>query len=209
MRVCLTYDAVIESISGGNIMTTKNSTYVMAALAAALGASTVFAQTTPKPIIYPAKGQTQAQQDKDTMECGAWATKQTGYDPVQAARDAQAAADKAAADQAAAAQKAQGQAGQVGGERAGGAVKGAAAGAAIGAISGDAGKGAAIGATAGVMSGGAKQRGKKQAIAGQEQAATQQAQQTQAAAQQASAAKLADYTRASNACMEGRGYTIK
>jgi OmpA family protein len=181
-----------------------------AVLAALLGAATVFAQAPPaKPMIYPAKGQTAAQQEKDTMECGAWATKQTGYDPVQAAHDAQAAAQKSQADQAAAAQNAQAQANQVGGERAGGAVKGAAAGAVVGAVTGDAGQGAAVGAAAGVVAGGARQRGKKRAIAEQQQAATQQAQQTQAAAQKASADKLAEYTRASNACMEGRGYTIK
>jgi hypothetical protein len=191
-------------------MKTNNSIFAAAVVAALFGASTILAQAPPaKPIIYPAKGQTAAQQDKDTMECGAWATKQTGYDPVQAAHDAQAAADKAQADQAAAAQNAQAQAGQVGGERARGAVRGAAAGAAVGAIAGDAGQGAAIGAAAGVVGGGAKQRGKKKAIAGEQEAATQQAQQTQAAAQKASADKLAEYTRASNACMEGRGYTIK
>jgi hypothetical protein len=190
-------------------MTTKNSVHAAVAIAALIGASTVLAQAPAKPIIYPAKGQTVAQQEKDTMECGAWATKQTGYDPVQAAHDAQAAAQKSQADQQAAAQNAQAQAGQVGGERAGGAVKGAAAGAVVGAVAGDAGKGAAIGATTGVIAGGARQRGKKKAIAGQQEAATQQAQQTEAAAQKASADKLAEYTRASNACMEGRGYTIK
>ena len=190
-------------------MITRNAIHTAAALALLFGASTAFAQTAPKPIIYPAKGQTAAQQEKDTMECGSWATKQTGYDPVQAARDAQAAAQQAQAGQQAAAQNAQAQAGQVGGERAGGAVRGAAAGAIVGAVAGDAGKGAAIGATTGVLAGGARQRGKKRAIAGEQQAATQQAQQTQAAQQQASADKLAEYTRASNACLEGRGYTIK
>jgi hypothetical protein len=190
-------------------MNIKNSVSVAAAGVILFGASSVFAQAPAKPIIYPAKGQSASQQEKDVMECGTWATKQTGYDPVQAARDADAAAQKAAQDQAAAAQKAQGQASTVGGERAGGAVKGAAAGAVVGAVAGDAGKGAAIGATTGVLAGGARQRGKKQAIAGEQQAATQQAQQTQAAQQKAASDKLAEYTRASNACLEGRGYTIK
>src|SRR5260370_34218937 len=31
--------------------------------------------------IYPAKGQSQAQQDKDRYECHAWAVQQTGVDP--------------------------------------------------------------------------------------------------------------------------------
>ena len=191
-------------------MSRRNSISVGAVLAALIGASTVMAQApAAKPIIYPAKGQTAAQQEKDTMECQAWATKQTGYDPVQAAHDAQAAAAQSQAQQQAAAQNAQAQANQVGGERARGAVRGAAAGAAVGAITGDAGDGAAVGAAAGVVAGGARQRGKKKAVAEQQQAATQQAQQAEAAAQKAAADKLAEYTRASNACMEGRGYTIK
>ena len=31
--------------------------------------------------VYPAKGQSQAQQDKDRYECHTWAVQQTGYDP--------------------------------------------------------------------------------------------------------------------------------
>jgi hypothetical protein len=31
--------------------------------------------------IYPAKGQNQAQQDKDRYECHSWAVQQTGFDP--------------------------------------------------------------------------------------------------------------------------------
>src|SRR5713101_1810338 len=31
--------------------------------------------------IYPAKGQSQAQQDKDRYECHSWAVQQTGFDP--------------------------------------------------------------------------------------------------------------------------------
>src|SRR5512135_1450668 len=34
--------------------------------------------------IYPAKGQSQAQQDKDRYECYSWAVKQTGFDPSRA-----------------------------------------------------------------------------------------------------------------------------
>ena len=32
--------------------------------------------------IYPTKGQSAAQQDKDKWECRAWATNQTGFDPA-------------------------------------------------------------------------------------------------------------------------------
>jgi len=34
-------------------------------------------------IIYPAKGQSQEQLDKDKYECYSWAKKQTGFDPMQ------------------------------------------------------------------------------------------------------------------------------
>jgi hypothetical protein len=33
---------------------------------------------------YPAKGQSQAQQDRDRYECHSWAVKQTGFDPSRA-----------------------------------------------------------------------------------------------------------------------------
>src|SRR5215475_3984614 len=34
--------------------------------------------------IYPTKGQSQEQQDKDRYECHAWAVQQTGFDPSKA-----------------------------------------------------------------------------------------------------------------------------
>jgi hypothetical protein len=180
---------------------------------AALGlATSVFAQApapAANPIIYPAKGQSDTQMTKDKSECATWATKQTGFDPVAELQKQQAQAQATQQQQAAANDKAQQQAAGVGGERAGGAVKGAAAGAVVGAVTGDAGQGAAVGAAAGVMAGGARQRGKKKAIAAEQQAATQATQQQAADAQAASNQKLADYNRAVNACLEGRGYTIK
>ncbi len=188
---------------------------IIVAIIAGLGLSAVaLAQAPPpaapaKPIIYPAKGQTAEQQAKDKTECESWATKQTGFDPVAELQKQQAQAQATAQQQQAANEKSAAQAQNVGGERAGGAVKGAAAGAAIGAITGDAGQGAAVGAAAGVMAGGARQRGKKKAIAAENQAAQEQAQQQAAAAQATSNQKLADYQRAVNACLEGRGYTIK
>jgi len=33
---------------------------------------------------YPAKGQSQSQQDRDRYECHSWAVKQTGFDPSRA-----------------------------------------------------------------------------------------------------------------------------
>jgi uncharacterized protein HemX len=161
------------------------------------------------PIVFPAKGQSQEQMDKDKADCYAWATKQTGYDPAAAAMQAQS----------------QPPAGttyvqpvpppQEGGAVRGGA-RGAAGGAAIGAIAGNAGKGAAIGAASGGAVGGIRQRraneAQEQAIAQQQQAIMdQQAAQQQAAAQQAAAnqQKLDAYERAFKACMEGKGYTVR
>ena len=96
-------------------------------------------------VIYPAKGQTPEQQNKDKGECHVWAVQQSGFDPAQA----QAPTAPPPAQ---------------GGERARGAARGAAAGAAVGAIAGDAGKGAAAGAAAGTVAGGsesARRRGSR------------------------------------------------
>ena len=135
-----------------------------------------------QPIIYPAKGQTPDQQNKDQGECAAWAKQTTGVDPLAVAQQG-ASAPTASGPQ---------------GERAKGAVGGAAAGAVIGAIAGDTGKGAAIGAATGVIAGGARQRRTAQAQGQQQQAQQQQSQ-----------SALSTYNRAYSACLEGRGYTIK
>jgi hypothetical protein len=133
-------------------------------------------------IVYPAKGQTAQQQQKDEGECTVWAKQNTGVDPAAVAQN-QASQPAPSGPQ---------------GERVRGAARGALAGAAVGAIAGDAGKGAAIGAAGGTVAGGARQRRDARA----QQAQTQQA---QAQSQQA----LATYNRAYGACLEGRGYTIK
>lgn len=88
--------------------------------------------------VYPAKGQSQQQTDKDKSECFLWAKQQTGFDPTSAPPPQHTQA------------------------RSGGVVKGAGRGAllgvAVGAIAGDAGKGAAIGAASGGLIGGMRQR---------------------------------------------------
>jgi len=82
--------------------------------------------------VYPSKGQSPQQQQKDQGECHGWATQQSGVNP------------------AAMAPPPAGPTGQV----ARGAARGAAVGAVGGAIGGDAGKGAAIGAASGALIGG-------------------------------------------------------
>ena len=150
-------------------------------------ASQVFAQTL---VIYPAKGQTAAQQSKDEGECQVWAKQNTGIDPIALAGQASQPAPVAAAP----AEKNQ---------RLKGAAVGAAGGAAVGAISGgDAGKGAAAGAVAGTAVGGHQKREAER----ESQAAGQQAQAAQSSDVQA---KLATFNKAYSACLEGRGYTVK
>jgi hypothetical protein len=82
--------------------------------------------------VYPARGQSPEQQNRDQYECHNWAVAQTGVDPTAAAAPPQ------------------------GGVVRGGA-RGAAVGAIGGAIGGDAGKGAAVGAAVGGVFGGIRQ----------------------------------------------------
>ncbi len=109
--------------------------------------------------VYPAKGQSAEQQQKDESECYTWAVQQSKYDPANP-------------PQAAPAQTA-----PVTGS--GARVRGAAAGAAVGAIGGnDVGNAAAKGAVVG----GVAQRNRNRGAAAQANAS---AQQQQAAGQQA------------------------
>jgi len=116
---------------------TKRFTFVAAALVMAeLWCGSALAQA-----VYPAKGQSPEQQQKDMAECNSWAMQQTGgpgAPPPQPAATGQ-------------------------GVR--GAARGAAVGAAAGAIGGDAGKGAAAGAAAGAMVGGVQRRQDRRAAA--------------------------------------------
>jgi hypothetical protein len=132
-----------------------------------------------QPHAYPAKGQSQARQDKDEGECHVWAKNKTGVDPAAVAANPPPQETGPAVG---------------GGERARGAARGALGGAAIGAIAGDTGKGAGVGAVAGTMAGGHRAR--------QNQA------NRNAAAQQDQAQQVDSYNRAYAACMSGRGYTI-
>jgi hypothetical protein len=83
--------------------------------------------------VYPQKGQSAEQQQRDENECYQWAKANSGVDP---------GAPAAGPDR-----------GRRLGGALGGAARGAAGGALIGAIAGDAGKGAAIGAALGGIGG--------------------------------------------------------
>jgi Glycine-zipper domain len=140
-----------------------------------------------EPYIYPQKGQTPEQMEKDKFECYNWAKQQSGFDPMQAPQAAPAPPPSSPQPQ---------------GQVVGGAAKGAAVGAIGGAIGGDAGKGAAIGAATGAAIGGIRKRSDYK----QQQAQYQQTvQQQQAQYQQ----QRDQYDRAFGACMEGRGYVLK
>ena len=129
-------------------------------------------------IVYPAKGQTPAQQDKDKYECSSWATQQSGFNPTMPPPVPQQSAPPPPGVF-------------------GTAARGAAVGAVGGAIGGNAGKGAAIGAGVGAVFGGMRQN----RYAQEQQYASNQA--TAAYSNQ-----LAAYNRAMAACLTGRGYSV-
>jgi hypothetical protein len=139
--------------------------------------------TTPaalaKQYVYPAKGQSAQQQQKDEAACYTWAVQQSGFDPANPSPPQQAAKPSTTAT----------------GTTPGAGLKGAAGGALVGAVAGDAGAGAAAGAVV------ARSASRRQNAA----AAQQQQQQQQAATQQEQAA----FGKARAACLEGRGYTVK
>jgi hypothetical protein len=138
-------------------------------------------------IVYPAQGQTPAQQAADEAACWDWAEAQTGIHLVHGTVDTDAAA-RQAGEQAADATR---------GAAVGGAARGALVGTAVGAIAGDAGKGAAIGAVAGAVGG---RRARRSAVSSAEQQGAQQA----AAANQAA---VDQFKKAGSMCLQGRGYT--
>lgn len=101
--------------------------------------------------VYPKKGQSKEQQQRDQYECHLWAVDQTGVDPMNPTQSASGTAQAR------------------GGEVVGGAARGAALGAIGGAIAGDAGKGAAIGAAVGGGGGFLRRRGHQQQAVQQQQ----------------------------------------
>jgi hypothetical protein len=142
-----------------------------------------FAAQAQQPIIYPARGQSSAQQQTDTAECHSWAQQNTGVNPV------------ALAEQMANSPPPPQQQGQLMRGAAGGALFGTLIG---GAAGGHWGEGAGIGALVGTMGSGMRMRREQQQAAAQQQGMHQQA-----------SSQLAVYNRAVAACMTGRGYTVE
>ena len=137
-------------------------------------------------LIYPAKGQSQEQMEKDKLDCYGWARNQTGFDPMQQPT----ASSPPPSDSGTSASPVRGAAG------------GALAGLAIGSLSGNAGRGAAIGAVGGGLIGGARRREHHR----QQQQAEQQWAQQQANEYRY---KRNEFNRAYGACLEAKGYTVK
>lgn len=99
-------------------------TTILRALLVVAVAAGAFAE----PVVYPSKGQSDAQRSKDELACHEWAQKETGVDPVALAEQQQQ---------------------QQGGGTEGSAVRGAGIGAMRGAMDGDAAGGAMHGAGVG------------------------------------------------------------
>jgi hypothetical protein len=135
--------------------------------------------------IYPSKGQSQAQQDKDRYECHSWAVKETGFDP---SKPQTTASNPSTSNQYQPSQP----------HVLKGAARGAALGTVGGAIAGNAGKGAAAGAAMGGMAGGFRRRDER----------IQQSKSQQADTQSATSNQRTSYNRAMAACLQGRGYNV-
>lgn len=132
--------------------------------------------------IYPAKGQSAEQQDKDKFECYNWAKNDTGFDPM-ALPTTSSAPPK-------------------GQKKSGGAITGALGGAVLGGVLGDSSKSAKRGAVAGGLIGGVRQSSKN--------TRTEQKRSDWERKESANYANNRNnYNRAYSACLEGRGYTVK
>jgi len=169
---------------------------VTMALSMAASAQAQSLGSTMDVFIFPSEGQDASQQSKDEAACYEWAVTNTGSDPFDLAKQADADEQQAQVEQQAAAQTGQGS-----GAR--GAVRGAAAGALIGEIANDdASEGAAWGAAAGVV------RGRRQGRQAQQQAqqqATAQAEQREVA----TAEQLGNFKKAFSVCLEAKEYMVK
>jgi hypothetical protein len=149
----------------------------------ALAVGTTLAQES---IIYPRKGQSPQQMEKDKSDCYQWAKKETGFDPLAPATASTPPPVRETT--------------KAGAGR--GAVGGGLIGLGVGAIAGAPGKGAAIGAASGALLGGVR---KKKHTEQQDQKEQEWSKSEAAQRQQ----KLNYYHRAFSACMEARDYTIK
>jgi hypothetical protein len=140
-------------------------------------------------VVYPAKGQSQDQTEKDKYECFNWAKQQSNFDPMKTPTATAPPPPK---------EKETWGAGK-------GAVGGGLLGAGVGALAGGkkgAGRGALLGAGSGALLGGVRRSDQKKRDA-QRQDQWEREQTSQYAAGRNA------YNRAYAACLEGRGYSVK
>ena len=160
---------------------------------------------------FPSQGQSPAVQSTDESQCYAWAVQTTGIDPFELQKQAQAQTQQIqgqASQQAAAAQQQAAARSQGAGLR--GAAVGAATGALIGEVgSGNASRGAAVGAASGAVVARSRarrgQRAAEQQAAATTQAADAQVQQVQAATAQ----QMDGFKKAFSVCLEAKHYLVK
>jgi hypothetical protein len=141
------------------------------------------------PIIYPAKGQSEDQMEKDKYQCYSWAKNQTGFDPMKTPTTTSAPPAK---------KKEVWGAGKTG-------VAGGATGALVGGLAkGRKGavRGGLIGAGTGALIGGARSSNQRK----QEEQKRKEWEQREV---NNYARARNEYNRALGACLEGRGYTVK
>jgi len=141
--------------------------------------------------VYPAKGQSQEQLDRDRYDCHLWAVRQTGFDPSVAQSSAPQRRERTRETTSR------------GPETAENVMRGAVAGAIIGsAVSSprERSEGAIVGATAGAVIG---------AAASQVGTATVTTSERERRVATSTDPRASGYTRALSACLEGRGYTVR
>lgn len=165
------------------ILARKGSLICLAAISLAVIAGQSMAS---EPMIYPAKGQSNEQMEKDKYECYQWAKGQSGFDPMAVPTTSTAPPAQQ----------------KTGGGAVRGAARGAAVGLTVGAITNnDKGRSTAAGAATGALIGGMSRRDQ-----------ARQQQQAQAQWEQQEVQKYAEqrnsYNRAFGACMQGREYTL-
>jgi hypothetical protein len=184
-----THFAKLEKNYPGRTIMKKAIEFVAVLLLLTIAAGQVAGQDL---IIYPAKGQSQQQMEKDKFDCFSWAKQQSGFDPMQTPAPIQAPPPQPPPGSAA---------GSVVRGGAGGAALGAAVGGIAGGWSG-AGKGAAIGALTGGVFGGLRSRARNyQSAQAQQQVSAQQTTQYWQ--------KRDTYNRAYSVCLEAKGYAVK
>ena len=133
-------------------------------------------------MIFPAKGQSNEQLEKDKFSCYGWAKQQSGFDPMATPTTSTPPPSQQ--------------------QKSGGVARGALGGAALGAIIGDSSRSARNAGVAGALIGGVRQSS----------ANTKTQQNTEQWKQQEAnnyANNRNQYNRAYTACLEGKGYTVK